>query len=96
MDKKDWTKSIILAGVILAGLSLFWGLFSIQTSFGYSGTGTPQDLKSGSRFNGDLKAQPFVTIFFGTQSTSPLGTTTLGYIGTNTTGLPKLRFIYAG
>ena len=64
-----------------------------------SGTGTTQDLKSGSRINGDLLAQPFngsVTIFFGTQSTSILGTGTAGYIGTNTTGLPKLKYSYTG
>ena len=98
-EKELVKKSGIYSIIILFAISIFWFLFSIQASFGYSGTGTTQDLKSGSRINGDLLAQPFngsVTIFFGTQSTSILGTGTAGYIGTNTTGLPKLKYSYTG
>ena len=98
-EKELIKKSGIYSIIILFAISIFWFLFSIQSSFGYSGTGTTQDLKSGSRINGDLLAQPFngsVTIFFGTQSTSILGTGTAGYIGTNTTGLPKLKYSYTG
>lgn len=94
-EKQLLKKAGLYTFIILLGLSIFWFLFSIQSSFGYSGTGTTQDLKSGSRLNGDLLAQPLngsVTIYFGTQSTQGTGTT--GYIGTNTTGLPKIKYSY--
>ena len=96
-EKELLKKSGFWAIIILSTVSIFWFLFSIQISFGYSGTGTTQDLKSGSRFNGDLLAQPLsgsVTIYFGTQSTQGTGTT--GYIGTNTAGLPKMKYSYIG
>ena len=93
---------------ILIGISIFWFLFSIQTSFGYSPDGASLDIKNGSRINigsgidalyiqpgsGTTASDAEARIYFGTESCR--GSGTVGYILSGTlTGLPFLKYRYS-
>ena len=106
-EKELLKKSGLYTIGILIGISIFWFLFSIQTSFGYSSDGAPLDVKTGSRINigtgvkglfvqpgsGSTSNDAEIRIYFGTQSCR--GSGTVGYILSGTlTGLPFLNYLY--
>jgi len=106
-ERELWKISGLYTIVALIIVSIFWFLFSIQTSFGYSPDGSPLDIKNGSRLNigtgtdglfiqpgtGTTANNAEIRIYFGTQSCR--GSETVGYILPGTlTGLPFLNYLY--
>jgi len=106
-EKELLKKSGFYTIITLIIVSVFWFLFSLQTSFGYSPDGTPLDIKNGTHINigtgtDGLFVQPGsgttandaeVRIYFGTQSCR--GSGTVGYVLPGTlTGLPFISYLY--